>query len=877
MTLTHLSALATDAAPALANHLWQSTAFAATVWLLTLLLRNNHARIRYTLWLAASIKFLIPFSLLITLGTLLPKPQHIAPPTTIYSAIDTATQPFPQVTLPIAPAPRAPNLKERLTAELPAILATIWLTGAFTVLLIWYKRWQQVHTTLKKAIPLTKGRELEILRRLQRQSNPHKQITLLHSQELMEPGIFGIFRPTLLWPARLSDQLEDQHIEAILVHESIHVQRQDNLTAALHMLVEAIFWFHPIVWWMETRMIEERERACDEAVVQQGGNPETYAESLLKACRFCMESPLPCVCGITGSDLNKRIVSIMTSRLEKLGTLQKLMFMLFGLGTFLSPLALGMLHAFPAYGQVLYTSNPLPSFEVATIKPLPNGPPATPPAQGGSTVHLFFTPKMMVMYAYNLPDFSEGQILKGAGWMNDNYEVQGKISDSDYADMQKMPSAQRQEQIQLMLQSLLMDRLKLKVHLEKRQETVYALEVAKTGVKLAPTQDGAPKRFGVTNNGQTYELKANGVDLDVLAQLLGREPEIGGRSVVNKTGLTGSYFVAMHWTRTGSEAAVTDDGSTPNENAPSYFTAIQEQLGLKLVATKAPVEVLVIDHIEQPTGDAGGEAPPTPTQAAANATTKTDGKMAFEVISIRRNNALSGPVRFAQTPDGFYSIGLSMFAIFQVAYAPSEGGPLRGDRIVEAPDWLSNERYDVVAKVDQADLADWQKPQLKQAMLRTMLQAMLAERCEVTVHHESKEVPVYNLVVAKGGPKFKPAETADLDELKRKHPDGGRVTGGGLAVRGPNGTQFYGISMAWLAQTALPTVAGRPVVDKTGLTDRYDFTLPSAAEPPQPNAPPPDDESVFTALPQALGLRLEPAKGQIETLVIDHVERPTEN
>jgi uncharacterized protein (TIGR03435 family) len=187
------------------------------------------------------------------------------------------------------------------------------------------------------------------------------------------------------------------------------------------------------------------------------------------------------------------------------------------------------------------------------------------------------------------------------------------------------------------------------------------------------------------------------------------------------------------------------------------------------------------------------------------------------------------------------------------------------------------ERYDVVAKVDEADLADWQKPELKQTMLRVMLQAMLAERCKAVVHHESKEVPVYDLVVAKGGPKFRQAETVDAAELKKKHGGGGMVTGGGIAVHGPNGIQFYSISMAMLGQTVLSSVAGRPVLDKTGLTGRYDLALPWSALPPQPGASPADDESIFTTLPQALGLRLEPAKGQVEMLVIDHVERPTEN
>ena len=112
---------------------------------------------------------------------------------------------------------------------------------------------------------------------------------------------------------------------------------------------------------------------------------------------------------------------------------------------------------------------------------------------------------------------------------------------------------------------------------------------------------------------------------------------------------------------------------------------------------------------------------------------------------------------------------------------------------------------------------------------------------------------------------------------------------GTMGVQGPNRTQFYAISMAILANTILPSIADRPVMDKTGLTGYYDLALPSSAlrrppPPPSPGASQPqdapapslEDESIFAAL-VALGLRLEPAKGQIETLVIDHVERPSEN
>jgi uncharacterized protein (TIGR03435 family) len=124
----------------------------------------------------------------------------------------------------------------------------------------------------------------------------------------------------------------------------------------------------------------------------------------------------------------------------------------------------------------------------------------------------------------------------------------------------------------------------------------------------------------------------------------------------------------------------------------------------------------------------------------------------FEVVSIRRHGADSGPVQAGPTADGYRSIGLPMIAIFQVAYAPpNQPGVLRANQIEGDPVWLSNELYDVVAKVDQPDLADWRKPQMRQTMLRPMLQAMLAERCKIAAHLAQKEMPVYDLVVAKSG------------------------------------------------------------------------------------------------------------------------------
>ena len=80
------------------------------------------------------------------------------------------------------------------------------------------------------------------------------------------------------------------------------------------MLIEAVFWFHPLVWWISARMVDERERACDEAVLDRGNSPEGYAEGILRTCEYYLEAPLPCVTGVTGADLKKRIETIMRNR-----------------------------------------------------------------------------------------------------------------------------------------------------------------------------------------------------------------------------------------------------------------------------------------------------------------------------------------------------------------------------------------------------------------------------------------------------------------------------------------------------------------------------------------------------------------------------------
>jgi TonB family protein len=175
---------------------------------------------------------------------------------------------------------------------------------------------------------------------------------LLSRDSALEPGIFGIVRPVLLWPAAISGRLQDTHLKAILAHEISHVRRRDNLAAAVHMVVEAIFFFHPMVWWLGARMVEERELACDEDVLRLGTPPAIYAESILKTCEFCVGSELACVSGVTGAELKKRIVRIMMPALtEKLSRGRRALLASVGIASVAGPVLFGLWKTPPLHAQ----------------------------------------------------------------------------------------------------------------------------------------------------------------------------------------------------------------------------------------------------------------------------------------------------------------------------------------------------------------------------------------------------------------------------------------------------------------------------------------------------------------------------------------------
>jgi bla regulator protein blaR1 len=593
----------------LTNHLWQSTMFSVLAGLMAVAFRKNRAQVRYWLWLSASFKFLIPFSLLMSLGSHLqwaPAAQGIAAPAVSFTMVQIA-QPFPRA-LPVAPPTQGSS------DWAPMAMLGVWACGFGTIVLIRFRDWLLIRAAVRSSAPIDLPATIEV------RSSPG----------LLEPGVVGWWRSTLLLPAGITEHLAPHQLEAVLAHELCHARRHDNLTSAIHMIVEAVFWFHPLVWWIGARLVEARERACDEAVLSFGSEPRDYAEGILNVCKSYLKSPLRCVSGVSGSDLKKRIHAIMTGRVAgELTFARKIALATVGITALAAPIVVGMMNAPAVRAQWPKLDHSVQPFETASIKV------STPTGSGLRGPFWTVNPprldvkdsplRALIQAAYGVREF---QISGGPSWINsDRYDIHTKAQD--------MPLRHWEQVIGPMLQLLLEGRFKLKVRRETKELPVYTLTVAKSGLKLRRSNDRSCTPFdwnnipseqdaqlshycGVVENGLNAYLNHtwDGVGISMTG-VPGRADAAGlttllssqlDRLVIDKTGLTGLFDLHLEWNNQATVEVLAREGSRdPNifdssddSSSPSIFAAVHEQLGLMLEADRGPVEILVIDHVEKP-------------------------------------------------------------------------------------------------------------------------------------------------------------------------------------------------------------------------------------------------------------------------------------
>ena len=250
------------------------------------------------------------------------------------------------------------------------------------------------------------------------------------------------------------------------------------------------------------------------------------------------------------------------------------------------------------------------AFDVATIKPsdtrnpLPPSVDITPDRFQATGVTL----KELIKIAWNLNYGADEQIAGGPPWVaSTHYDLDAKEDAALATELAKLPQQQRGDEVRAMLRDLITQRFRLQVHHESRDQSIYDLVVSKGGPKLLPaaqptvSKDGnkpdKPSRW--VRFAGVGELEGYSADISTLVTALSMQPEIGGRLVVDKTGLNGSYDFTLKWT----PDIFLNANQTAANAGPSLFTALQEELGLKLDSAKAPVDRIIIDRVSPPSAN----------------------------------------------------------------------------------------------------------------------------------------------------------------------------------------------------------------------------------------------------------------------------------
>jgi uncharacterized protein (TIGR03435 family) len=439
------------------------------------------------------------------------------------------------------------------------------------------------------------------IERLKARVSVSRPVRLLVSGAVHAPAAIGWLRPVVLVPAGALAGLPVEQIEALLVHELAHIRRHDYLVHILQSVIEAVFFYHPAVWWISSHVRAERELCCDDIAVSLTGDAVVYARALAEfaSARWVQ----PAVMAATGGSLAGRIARLLgqppTSGRTSCGP---------GTIPALILLATGAC-------AVLAQPSVRPQFEVASVKPsLSNSIAYVRPLPGRLTADASL--QILMQYAYGFQPF---QIMNAAGRIQpERYQIDAKADANASRD-----------QMFLMLQSLLEDRFHLKTHRETRELPVYSLVAARGGLKLSPPKEGgcersagdalpewAGGRMAVPGELPPGKGLCGSVGLNLgptgarmqgekiaMPELIRRLSLIFDRSVVDKTSFEGLFDLQLDFVPDETTPAIPAPPPDSPINGPSLLKALQQQLGLQLESTKGPVQVIVVDHAEPPSGN----------------------------------------------------------------------------------------------------------------------------------------------------------------------------------------------------------------------------------------------------------------------------------
>ena len=573
---------------ALLHFLWQGALMALLVWLIKTIAPPSGARFRYAA--ATLVMMSMPVAVVVTASihprrveAAKPHAQPSAPTSTTAEAMATDTRTF-VISSPAASKPR-PGVS--------GWAVCLWIAGVLLLSLRALGGWSRAQRLKRGAASAAKeldGIISELTRRL-RISTP---VRLYTSAIVQVPIVVGWLRPHVLLPVTTLTGLTESQIRAILAHELAHIRRHDYIVNLLQTAIETALFYHPAVWWVGKQMRIEREHCCDDIAVGVCADAVEYATALAELEEIRGRIPEPALAA-TGGDLLSRIRRLLGEPDRRPGSL--------------APAVLTLSIVIASAVVSLHAQEPTPAFEVASIRPTKAETRGPRYRMGAQFTVESATLQDLVKMAYGLKDF---QLSGGPSWSDaDRFDIEAKADPPPQPGTIAALTLQRRR-----LQALLADRFKLTVHRETKQLPIYELVLAKGGPKIQPLKEGACAPFDFKNPGAGpgknpmdtcgFFGLARGLlegSSVTMADIAGGLSTLTGRIVVDKTGLAGTYRVYLTFVPDESLApmpAPPGENSAPAADGPSLYTALEEQLGLKLESAKGPVEVVVIDHAEKP-------------------------------------------------------------------------------------------------------------------------------------------------------------------------------------------------------------------------------------------------------------------------------------
>ena len=579
---------------ALIQSLWQDAIVALALWAALRALRRSSANVRY-LVCCAGLMAMVAWPL----GSAIP----LVPPVASHST--SAAEHTPSgVAIPAATGiiRLAPGLAAGVNASsIPPLqrwALPVWIVGVMlfslraigsgTHAVLLTRRATEADESLR-ALVADVARRVHVTRPVRIMTSP-----LTHG-----PATVGILRPVVLMPPAALLGLTPQQLEAVLAHELAHIRRYDFLVNIAQVLVETLFFYHPAIWWASRRIRIERELCCDDIAVRCCGEPLVYAQALTSIARLPIPSPR-FVLGARTGPLVYRIHRVLGLETRAVA-----------MSMWPPILAIGLVLACAAANNGWAQTSEPQRFEVVSVKP--NRSTDLELRIDIPSKRRFIVTNLplrnLIRFAYGF-EADNSRLIGGPGWIdNERYDIVGTAD----RDIPIWSTAGPPPILLAMVRTLLAERFQLVTHHESREVPVFELVLARSDHKLGPRASASAIDCAAMLGGKSGpqpppsspsdrpqcgmrigpgQMLLGGIPMSQFATVLA---SFARRPVIDRTGLEGNFNLELSWTPQGMRlgGAPPPDGAPPppvpppDPNGASLFVSIQEQLGLKLDASRA--------------------------------------------------------------------------------------------------------------------------------------------------------------------------------------------------------------------------------------------------------------------------------------------------